>query len=103
MKAFLCTKLLHLNPESNFIVSCLHYKTFSDKKPVLPKKPVFNLPAGFFNNKTWVFSSPDLHTPHFCTGRQMRLARAPSFKWRGRDHIDLDHIQKPETEKANSN
>jgi hypothetical protein len=33
------------------------------KKPDLPekhvkKKPVFNLPAGFFN-KTWVFSSPD--------------------------------------------
>jgi hypothetical protein len=27
------------------------------KKPVLPEKPAFNLPAGFFN-KTWVFSSP---------------------------------------------
>jgi len=27
------------------------------KKPVLPKKPAFNLPAGLFN-KTWVFSSP---------------------------------------------
>jgi hypothetical protein len=36
-------------------------KKASFKKPVLPerpvKKPVFNLPAGFFK-KTWVFSSP---------------------------------------------
>jgi hypothetical protein len=36
-------------------------KKASFKKPVLPEKlankPVFNLPAGFFN-KTWVFSSP---------------------------------------------
>jgi hypothetical protein len=26
------------------------------KKPVLPEKPAFNLPAGFFN-KTWVFQA----------------------------------------------
>jgi hypothetical protein len=28
----------------------------SFKKPVVPKKPAFNLPAGFFN-KTWVFQA----------------------------------------------
>jgi hypothetical protein len=37
------------------------------KKPALPEKPVkkpaFNRPAGFFN-KTWVFSSPAILTPH---------------------------------------
>jgi hypothetical protein len=27
------------------------------EKPVLPEKPAFNLPVGFFN-KTWVFSTP---------------------------------------------
>jgi hypothetical protein len=31
---------------------------FSVKKSVLPEKPAFNLPAGFFN-KTWVFTNPE--------------------------------------------
>jgi hypothetical protein len=40
----------------------IFHKKACFKKPVLPekpvKKPVFNLPAGFFK-KTWVFSSPE--------------------------------------------